>query len=184
MIYALSVVSASTVTDNTISGKDNSIESTNILHSDKLNNENTLKPVSSTNNTENSTDNKTDNNTNNNSYNKTVKPTKNTYDKYYPNYKQSTVATSYKIYKNNHLIQQTNVITVQSLNMIFNQSFTNGHILVLIDGELVFNGTTTDDIYTVILQITSNLLELHEIKVVYTDKDNNIDTYTEYIKIE
>jgi len=181
MLSALSIVSASTVTDNnTISAEEHSIKSTDTLHSDKLDNENRLESVLSTNHTENNTD----NNTNNNSYKKTVKPTKKSYNKYYPKYKTSTVSTSYKIYKNNHFIEQTNVITVQSLNMIFNKSFTNGHILVLIDGELVFNGTTTDDISTAILQITSKLRELHEIKVIFTDNNNNIDTYTQYILIK
>jgi len=180
MLSALSIVSASTVTDNnTISGED-SIKSTDILHSNKLDNENRLNSVLSPNHTENNTD----NNTSNNSYNKKVKPTKKSYNKYYPKYKPSIVSTSYKIYKNNQFIQQTNVITVQSLNMIFNKSFTNGHILVLIDGELVFNGTTTNDISTVILQITSKLRELHEIKVIFTDHNNNIDTYTQHILIK
>ena len=98
-------------------------------------------------------------------------------------YNLHTKAYQYKIYVENNLITQTNAITIQTLNTIFNQTFTNGHLLVYIDGILVYNSTTTDDIYTIILEITEKLLGNHEIKVVYTDNNNNTRTFTENITI-
>ena len=35
--------------------------------------------------------------------------------------------------------------TIQSLNEIFGQNFTNGHLVVYLDGKVVFNATVGDD---------------------------------------
>lgn len=90
---------------------------------------------------------------------------------------------AYKIYTNDKLVSQTNTITIETLNTIFNQSFTNGHLLVYIDGTLIFNDTVTYDLYTMILEITGKYLGEHEIKVVFTDNQNKTNTYKENIKI-
>ncbi|MBQ6219065.1 MAG: hypothetical protein IJJ47_04980 [Methanosphaera sp.] len=67
--------------------------------------------------------------------------------------------------------------------MIFNQSFTNGHLIVYIDGKIVFNDTVTDDIYRIILEITSKLLGQHELTVEFTNNNNQTQNYTENITI-
>lgn len=89
----------------------------------------------------------------------------------------------YKIYKNDKFVSQSNTITIKTLNTIFNQSFTNGHLVVYLDGKVVFNDTVTDDIYRVILEITSKLLGQHELKVEFTDNNNQTQSYTENITI-
>lgn len=96
------------------------------------------------------------------------------------NYKHHT----YKIYSNDKFINETNVLTLDALNRIFNQTFINGHLLVYIDGKLVFNDTVTDDLSTVILKIIEEYLGAHELKVVFTDSQNHTSTYTENITIK
>lgn len=91
---------------------------------------------------------------------------------------------TYKIYSNGNFINETNVLTVDALNRIFNQTFINGHLLVYIDGKLVFNDTVTDDLSTVILKIIEEYLGIHELKVVFTDSLNHTSTYTENITIK
>ncbi|SDA72210.1 hypothetical protein [Methanobrevibacter millerae] len=89
-----------------------------------------------------------------------------------------------KITMNNHQISiSNNKLTLGVLNQIFNKDFRNGHILVYIDGILVFNATTTDDLTQIIIDLLSLLLGKHEIKVVFTDGNGNTNTYTENITI-
>ena len=76
-----------------------------------------------------------------------------------------------------------NMITLGVLNQIFNKDFRNGHLLVYIDGILVFNATTNDDLTQIIIDLLSLLLGKHEIKVVFTDGNGNKNTYTENITI-
>ena len=76
-----------------------------------------------------------------------------------------------------------NMITLGVLNQIFNKDFRNGHLLVYIDGILVFNATTTDDLTQIIIDLLSLLSGNHEIKVVFTDNDGNTNTYTENITV-
>ena len=95
----------------------------------------------------------------------------------------STITTGHKIITDNNVIPADNVLTLGELNEIFNQTFTNGHLLVYIDGELVYNGTVGDDLATVILEIIEKYLGQHEIKVEFTDNNNETHTYTENITI-
>ncbi|MBE6506091.1 MAG: hypothetical protein E7Z73_10240 [Methanobrevibacter millerae] len=89
-----------------------------------------------------------------------------------------------KITMNNHQISiSNNKLTLGILNQIFNKDFRNGHLLVYIDGILVFNATTTDDLTQIIIDLLSLLLGKHEIKVVFTDGNGNKNTYTENITI-
>ena len=76
-----------------------------------------------------------------------------------------------------------NMLTLGVLNQIFNKDFRNGHLLVYIDGILVFNATTTDDLTQIIIDLLSLLLGKHEIKVVFTDGNGNTNNYTENITI-
>lgn len=50
---------------------------------------------------------------------------------------------------------------------IFGQNFTNGHLVVYLDGKVVFNATVGDDIFTVIFEIIDGLLGNHELKLEY-----------------
>jgi C1A family cysteine protease len=115
---------------------------------------------------------------------KTVKPIKVTPTAKKIQTSKKIGSTTHKVYVNDVLISQTNVITIQTLNLIFNQSFINGHLIVYIDGVVVFNGTVGDDIYAVILEITSKLLGQHELKVEFTDSNNEKHTYTENITLK
>ena len=96
---------------------------------------------------------------------------------------QSTTPTSHKVVTANNMITITNTITLGELNEIFGQTFTNGHLLLYIDGELVFNATVGDDLATVILEIMEKYLGQHELKVEFTDNDNQTQTYTKNISI-
>ena len=89
----------------------------------------------------------------------------------------------YKIYKNDKIVSKSNTITINTLNILFCQSFTNGHLVVYLDGKVVFNDTVTDDIYRIILEITSKLLGQHEITVEFTNNNNQTQSYTENITI-
>ena len=76
-----------------------------------------------------------------------------------------------------------NKLTLDVLNQIFNKDFRNGHLLVYIDGKLVFNATTTDNLLQIIFDLLNLLSGNHEIKVVFTDNGGNTNTYTENITI-
>ena len=89
----------------------------------------------------------------------------------------------HKILLNNHVIIESNVLTLDGLNNIFNQSFINGTLLVYVDGKLVFNDTVYDDLSTVIFDIIEKFMGVHELKVVFTDSNNKSQTYTENITI-
>ncbi|AWX32004.1 carboxypeptidase-like regulatory domain-containing protein [Methanosphaera sp. BMS] len=96
---------------------------------------------------------------------------------------QSTTPTSHKVVTDDNMIPIENTITLGQLNEIFGQTFTNGHLLLYIDGQLVFNGTVGDDLATVILEIVEKYLGGHELKVVFTDADGKTNTYTKNVTI-
>ena len=103
-----------------------------------------------------------------------------------PNYQE--YSTNYrsidKITVGNRQIQIIdNKLTLDVLNQIFNKDFRNGHLLVYIDGKLVFNATTTDNLLQIIFDLLNLLSGNHEIKVVFTDNGGNTNTYTENITI-
>ena len=100
------------------------------------------------------------------------------------NNKKITTIKTHKIYKNNQLIYTGNLITLKALQNIFNTPFINGHLLIYIDGKLVYNNTVKDDPTTILLEIVENLLGEHEIRVEYTDNDNITHNYTEHIIIK
>lgn len=94
-----------------------------------------------------------------------------------------TLFTGYKVITDNNAISIGNTITLGNLNEIFGQTFTNGHLLLYIDGELVFNGTVNDDLSTVILEIMKKFLIRHEFKVEFTGADGQTNTYTKNVTI-
>ncbi|AWX31744.1 hypothetical protein [Methanosphaera sp. BMS] len=93
---------------------------------------------------------------------------------------KKTIITS----NNKEIPITNNQLTLGVLNQIFNQNFTNGHLLVYIDGKLVFNATTTDDLSQLIYNLLDLLSGNHEIKVEFTDNENQTNTFKENINIE
>jgi len=91
---------------------------------------------------------------------------------------------TYTVLSNNKVITTANVITLGDINNIFTKDFTNGILLVYIDGKLVFNGTTTDDLSLIIIHIIESLVGEHELKVEFTDSNNQTHTYTQNITIK
>ena len=61
---------------------------------------------------------------------------------------------------NRQISISNNMLTLGVLNQIFNKDFRNGHLLVYIDGILVFNATTTDDLTQIIMK-TRNQSRVH-----------------------
>ncbi|WP_296891043.1 hypothetical protein [uncultured Methanobrevibacter sp.] len=84
---------------------------------------------------------------------------------------------------NYHVSSEDNKLTLGMLNQRFNKDFRNGHLLVYIDGKLVFNGTTTDNLLQIIFDLLGLLAGNHEITVEFSDNDGNTNTYTENITI-
>lgn len=108
------------------------------------------------------------------------KPASNpSYQEYNTNYRSIDKITVH----NNQISIKNNKLTLDVLNQIFNKDFRNGHLLVYIDGKMVFNATTTDDLSQIIFDLLSLLSGKHEIKVVFTDNTGNTNTYTENITI-
>ena len=92
-------------------------------------------------------------------------------------------APSHKLIFDNNVIAIGNTMTLGLLNQIFSQLFINGHLLIYIDGVLVFNATVGDDLMTVLFEILK-FLGQHEIKVEFTSSDGKTDIYNKTIIIE
>lgn len=99
------------------------------------------------------------------------------------NYKQVSHDKIIITSNNKEISLTNNLLTLNILNQIFNKNFINGHLLVYIDGKLVFNSTTTDDLSQIICSIADLLSGNHEIRVEFTDKDGNTNSFTENIKV-
>ena len=73
---------------------------------------------------------------------------------------------------------------MQKLNDIINEGVSRHEIVSqFIDGKLVFNGTTTDDLSLIIYNLINLISGNHEIKVVFTDNNGNNNNYTENITV-
>ena len=94
----------------------------------------------------------------------------------------NTIQKTYKVSVKDKLVFEGKYFTIQRLNEIFGQNFINGHLVVYIDGKVVFNGTVGDDISTILFEIIDSLLGNHELKVEFT-VGNDTQTYTENITI-
>lgn len=115
-------------------------------------------------------------------------PSYQSYDSYSTNYDDEEQSQTFDnseyskiIVDNNEISINNNQITLDILNKIFNFDFTNCFILVYIDGKLVFNGTTTDDLSQLIFDLFKMLSGQHELKVESTGKDGKSNTYEENI---
>ena len=84
----------------------------------------------------------------------------------------------------NQLICKSNLFILEYLNKLFNMTFINGHIKVYIDGKLVFEGDTTDDLTQEIFEIIDEYLGEHEIAVEFTNSEGKSNTYKEKIIVE
>ena len=82
------------------------------------------------------------------------------------------------------LICKSHLFILEYLNKLFNMTFINGHLKVFIDGKLVFEGDTTDDLTQVIFEIIEAYLGEHEITVEFTDSQGKSNTFKEKIVVE
>ena len=86
-------------------------------------------------------------------------------------------------HNNQQMHIKNNQLTLNKLNQIFHMDFRNGQLVVYIDGKIVFNATTTDDLTQVIYDLLKLLSGNHEIKVIFTDNNGNTNSYTEIITL-
>ena len=86
--------------------------------------------------------------------------------------------------RDNKTISEGNALTLDGLNKLYDSDFTNGHLIVYVDGKLVFNEITAGDLSTQIFQITDDYLGQHQITVEFTANGNsNTNKYTEDVLI-
>ena len=86
--------------------------------------------------------------------------------------------------RDNKTISEGNVLTLDGLNKLYDSDFTNGHLIVYVDGKLVFNEITAGDLSTQIFQITDDYLGQHQITVEFTANGNShTNKYTEDVLI-
>lgn len=103
-----------------------------------------------------------------------------------------TTNNQQKVYKthtikkasDNSVVYQGNSLTLDAINKIFGQNITNGHLVVFMEGQVIFNDTVSDDLSMTILQLIEKYLGNHKIKIEFTDANNNTNTYEEDIIIE
>ena len=98
-------------------------------------------------------------------------------------YSPQHVYTLYRAY-DMKMICQANVVNLKALMDLFNQSFTNGHLKVYIDGTLVFDGNVDDDLSRVIFEIIEKFLGKHNVTVEFTDSNRKTQTFNETAIIE
>lgn len=105
---------------------------------------------------------------------------------YYPVKAYNTAQRTYTVTRlsDYQIICKAHLFILEYLNKLFNLTFINGHLKVYIDGELVFEGDTGDDLTLVIFEIIEKYLGEHEVKVEFTDRDNKTNTYKEKIIVE
>lgn len=110
----------------------------------------------------------------------------NSYQKVYHEKNTSPVMKTHIVKRasDNEIICQANSVTLADINKLFNMDFTNGNLLVYIDGELVFNGTVTDDTAITIFDIIEKFLGTHDIKVEFINSNNETNNYSESVIIE
>ena len=86
--------------------------------------------------------------------------------------------------RDNKTICKGDALKLDGVNKLYESDFTNGHLLVYVDGKLVFNEITSGDLDTPIFWITDDFLGQHQISVEFTANGNsNTNTYTEDVLI-
>ena len=96
--------------------------------------------------------------------------------------KQVTKTHIIKRARDNKVISEGNVLPLEGLNKLYDSDFTNGHLLVYFDGKLIFNEVTGNDLSMSIFEINDNSLGEHELKVEFTDNEDNPDSKTNTFK--
>ena len=89
--------------------------------------------------------------------------------------------------RDNKIVSQGDSLKLEGVNKLYDSDFRNGHLLVYMDGKLVFNEITSDDLSVIIFGITNDNLGQHQLKVEFTDNEDsnsNTNTFTEDIIIE
>ena len=99
-------------------------------------------------------------------------------------YKTVQTQHTHKIFTDNKVIYTGNVLTLGQLNQLFDYEFFNGRLIIYIDGVLVFNDTVNRDISTIILEILDKYLGEHEIKIEFTNNDNDTKIFTKNVTLE
>lgn len=86
--------------------------------------------------------------------------------------------------RDNKIVNEGDTLRLDGINKLYDSDFTKGHLLVYVDGKLVFNEITSDDLSTPILGITDDLVGQHVISIEFTpDGDSNINKYTENVTV-
>ena len=86
--------------------------------------------------------------------------------------------------RDNTTVSSGDALRLEGINKLYDSDFTNGHLIVYVDGKLVFNEITTDDLSTPIFWITDDYLGQHQITVEFTANGNqNTNKYTEDVLI-
>lgn len=86
--------------------------------------------------------------------------------------------------RDNKIVSEGDTLRLDGINKLYDSDFTKGHLLVYVDGKLVFNEITSDDLSTPILGITDDLVGQHVISIEFTpDGDSNINKYTENVTV-
>ncbi|AMD16942.1 hypothetical protein TL18_02230 [Methanobrevibacter sp. YE315] len=88
--------------------------------------------------------------------------------------------------RDNKVVSEGDTLKLEGINKLFDSDFTNGHLLVYVDGKLVFNEITTGDLSTPIFGV-ADFIGQHQISVEFTSNDDpngNTNKYTENVIIE
>ena len=86
--------------------------------------------------------------------------------------------------RDNVVVSTGDALRLQGINNLFDSDFTNGHLLVYVDGKLVFNEITAGDVSTPIFWISGDYLGQHQISVEFTPNGtSNTNKYTEDVYI-
>ena len=86
--------------------------------------------------------------------------------------------------RDNTTVSSGDALRLEGINKLFDSDFTNGHLLVYVDGKLVFNEITAGDLSTPIFWITDDYLGQHQITVEFTaNGSSNTNKYTEDVLI-
>ena len=88
--------------------------------------------------------------------------------------------------RDNKVLAQGNTLKLEGINKLFDSNFTNGHLLVYVDNNLVFNEITANDLSTPIWEMTDDYVGQHQISVEFTSNadSNTTNKYTENVIIE
>ena len=104
----------------------------------------------------------------------------------YGQFNFNAVSDTYTVTRagDDQLVCVSDLFILEYLNKLFNMTFINGHMKVYIDGKLVFEGDTTDDLTQVIFDIIDEYLGEHEIAVEFTDSEGKTNNYNEKIIVK